>query len=62
MHSATIKYFKTLELICFQNKVPKRGQPKAKEGQMLHLPERNPAYTYTRSDHAQIQDCNDSNQ
>ena len=28
MHSATIKYFKTLELIHFQIKIPKRGQVK----------------------------------
>ena len=35
MHSATIKYFKTLELIHFQIKHPKRGQAKAKEGRML---------------------------
>ena len=47
MHSATIKYFKTLELIHFQIKIPKRGQAKAKEGQMLPSappPERNPGY------------------
>ena len=45
MHSATIKYFKTLELIHFQIKIPKRGQAKAKEGRMLPPapPERNPA-------------------
>ena len=35
MHSATIKYFKTLELIHFQIKIPKGGQAKAKEGRML---------------------------
>ena len=35
MHNATIKYFKTLELIHFQIKIPKRGQAKAKEGRML---------------------------
>ena len=38
MHSATSKYFKTLELIHFQIKIPKRGQAKAKEGQMLPPP------------------------
>ena len=32
MYSATIKYFKTLELIHFQIKILKRGQAKAKEG------------------------------
>ena len=44
-HSATIKYFKTLELIHFQIKIPKGGQAKAKEGQMLFPAptERNPA-------------------
>ena len=44
MHSATIKYFKTFELIHFQIKSPKGGQAKAKEGRMLPLPppERNP--------------------
>ena len=44
MHSATIKYFKTLELIHFQIKIPKGGQAKAKEGRMLPPapPERNP--------------------
>ena len=35
MHSATIKYFKTLELVHFQIKGPKGGQAKAKEGRML---------------------------
>ena len=35
MHSVTIKYFKTLELIHFQIKIPKGGQAKAKEGRML---------------------------
>ena len=35
MHSVTIKYFKTLELIHFQIKIPKEGQAKAKEGRML---------------------------
>ena len=34
-HSATIKYFRTLELIHFQIKIPKGGQAKAKEGRML---------------------------
>ena len=38
MHSATIKYFKTLELIHFQIKIPKGGQAKAKEGRMLPPP------------------------
>ena len=38
MHSATIKYFKTLELIYFQMKTPKRGKAKAKEGRMLPPP------------------------
>ena len=38
MHSATIKYFRTLELMHFQIKIPKRGQAKAKEGRMLPLP------------------------
>ena len=44
MHSATIKYFKTLELIHFQIKITKGGQTKAKEGRMLppNPPERNP--------------------
>ena len=46
MHSVAIKYFKTLELIHFPNKVPKRGQAKAKEGRMLPPvpPKRNPDY------------------
>ena len=35
MHSATIK---TLALIHFQIKIPKRGQAKAKEGRMLPTP------------------------
>ena len=44
MYSVTIKYPKTLELIHFQIKIPKRGQTKAKEGRMLPRPlERNPA-------------------
>ena len=38
MHGATIKYFKTLEMIHFQIKIHKKGQAKAKEGQMLPLP------------------------
>ena len=56
-HSATIKYFKTLELIHFQIKIPKRGQAKAKEGRMLSPapPERNPVHvckkTRTKSWH-----------
>ena len=49
MHSATIKYFKTLELIHFQIKIPKGGQAKAKEGRMLPPapPERNPEFSYS---------------
>ena len=35
MHSVSIKYLKTLELIHFQIKILKRGQAKAKEGRML---------------------------
>ena len=35
MHSATIKYFKILELIHSQIKILKRGQAKVEEGQML---------------------------
>ena len=47
MHSATIKYFKTLELIHFQIKIPKGGS-QAKEGRMLPPPpERNPAKVYS---------------
>ena len=42
MHSATIKYFKTLELIHFQIKIPKRGKPKPRRGE-CRPPERNPA-------------------
>ena len=38
MHSAIIKYFKTLELIHFQIQIPKGGQAKTKEGQMLPPP------------------------
>ena len=38
MHSATIKYCKTLELIHFQIKIPKGGQAKAKKGRMLPPP------------------------
>ena len=32
MHSVTIKYFKTLELIHFQITTPKRGKPKPRRG------------------------------
>ena len=35
MHSVTINYFKTPELIHFQIKIPKRGQARAKERRML---------------------------
>ena len=43
MHGATIKYFKTLEMIHFQIKIHKRGQAKAKEGQMFpHAPWKKP--------------------
>ena len=47
MHSATIKYFKTLELIHFQLN-SQGGQAKAKEGRMLPPPpERNPTKVYS---------------
>ena len=43
MHSATIKYFKTLELVHFQIKIPKGGKPKPRRGECSpRPPERNP--------------------
>ena len=38
------------------------GATQSQGGANAPPPERNPAYTCTRSDHAQIQDYNDSNQ
>ena len=39
MHSATIKYFNTLELIHFQIKIPKGGKPKPRRGECSPLKE-----------------------
>ena len=38
MHSATIKYFKTLELIRFQIKIPRGGKPKPRKGEYSPAP------------------------
>ena len=43
MHSATIKYFKTLELIHFQIKIPKGGSQSQGGANAPPPPERNPA-------------------
>ena len=46
MHSTTIKYFKTLGLIHFQNKIPRGGKPKPRGANAPPPPERNPANCY----------------